>query len=103
VRGGARVAVFPSNRPLHPLRLEAESGCFEIRSNVSTNISARRMLPWKLCKNWVSYMQSNDMHICVHLCAFVFSLGSEITISIGTLNQSVIRYLFGKMSVDIVF
>lgn len=48
-------------------------------------------------------MQSNYMHICVCLYPFVFSLDSEMTISIATLNQSVIWYLFVKMTIDTVF
>lgn len=43
-------------------------------------------------------MQTNYKHICVCLCPFVFSPGS---VSVGTLNQAVIWYLFGKMSIDI--
>lgn len=96
------MALFPSNRPPCPLHLEAESDCFEMGRNISTTASASRMLPWKLCKNWVAHMQSNFMHICVCLFPFVFSLDSDTTVSVATLNQSVIWYLFVKMTIDIV-
>lgn len=43
----------------------------------------------------------NYKHICVCLRPFGYSLGSEMTVSVGTLNQAVIWYLFGKMSIDI--
>lgn len=72
VHGEVHVSVSPSNRALQPLRLEAECGCFEMNRSISTNVSARRTVPWKLRKNWVSYMQSYYMHICVHLCLFHF-------------------------------
>lgn len=101
VHGKVLPAAFPSHRPLHPSHLGTAADCFKMSNNMSTDISARRMLLWKLRKNCVFYMQSNYKHICICSCPFVFSLGCEMTVSVGTLNQAVIWYLFGKMSIDI--